>query len=172
MKLTQRQLDKIAGLISEEAQVRRNLHESMYESRKKSVIEERFLFEGLDLEKMPEQLVAAVKDEIMGYFQNILNSVPKKSINDILYEELSNMYYDMSGRSIEPEVLKDNLDSYNSDEMYSLEVTFLNDILNGEVEAATNEYVLGVGKLAVDEYKSTMTQAAEDDVEPRYSEYE
>jgi hypothetical protein len=38
MKLTQRQLDKISGLISEEAEVRKNLHENMYESRKQSLM--------------------------------------------------------------------------------------------------------------------------------------
>jgi hypothetical protein len=143
MKLTQRQLDKIAGLINEEAEVRKNLHESMYESRKQSVVQENFLFEDANPDDMPEQLVSALDDEITNFSQEILNSTPRVSLNKIVYKELSNMYFDMTGKSVDVNILMDNLQEFNA---YELEMELMTDI-----KLAIDRYVLALGKLAVEE---------------------
>jgi hypothetical protein len=143
MKLTQRQLDKISSLINEEAEVRKNLHESMYESRKQSVVQENFLFEDANPDDMPEQLVSALDDEITNFSQEILNSTPRVSLNKIVYKELSNMYFDMTGKSVDVNILMDNLQEFNA---YELEMELMTDI-----KLAIDRYVLALGKLAVEE---------------------
>lgn len=143
MKLTQRQLDKISSLINEEAKVIKNLHEGMYESRKQSVVQENFLFEDANPDDMPEQLVSALDDEITNFSQEILNSTPRVSLNKIVYKELSNMYFDMTGKSVDVNILMDNLQEFNA---YELEMELAMDI-----KAAIERYVLALGKLAVDE---------------------
>jgi hypothetical protein len=138
MKLTQRQLEKITGLINEEAEVRKNLHESMYENRKKSVAQESFLFENADPSDMPGQLVAALDDEMTNYSQQVLTPINKK-----VYAELSNMYYDLTGKTVKADILRDNLEEFNS---YELEMELVTDI-----KMAIDRYVLALGKLAVEE---------------------
>ena len=64
MKLTQRQLGKISGIISEEATMRNNLHESMYENRKQSRINEVFLSEPeLPFDAVPDYLRMRIEDD-------------------------------------------------------------------------------------------------------------
>jgi len=143
MKLTQRQLDKINGLIIEEAKVRKELHEGMYESRKQSVVQENFLFDNANPDDMPEQLVSALDDEITNFSQEILNSTPRVSLNKIVYKELLNMYFDMTGKSVDVNILMDNLQEFNA---YELEKELMTDI-----KLAIDRYVLALGKLAVEE---------------------
>lgn len=138
MKLTQRQLDKISGIISEAAEVRKNLREDMYENRKKSVVHESFLFEDADPSKLPAQLVETLDDVMMSYSQDILAPLNRK-----VYAALSNMYYSMTGKRIIPAVLNDNLQELNA---YKLEVDLVHDI-----KLAIDRYVLAIGKLAVEE---------------------
>ena len=115
----------------------------MYESRKQSVVQENFLFEDANPDDMPEQLVSALDDEITNFSQEILNSTPRVSLNKIVYKELSNMYYDMTGKSVDVDILMDNLQEFNA---YELEMELAMDI-----KAAIERYVLALGKLAVDE---------------------
>jgi len=115
----------------------------MYESRKQSVVQENFLFEDANPDDMPEQLVSALDDEITNFSQEILNSTPRVSLNKIVYKELSNMYFDMTGKSVDVNILMDNLQEFNA---YELEMELAMDI-----KAAIERYVLALGKLAVNE---------------------
>lgn len=138
MKLTQRQLNKIIDLINKESEIRKNLHESMYENRKKSIVQESFLFEDADPNSMPEHLASALDNEMTNYSQSLLSTINKK-----VYKELSNMYYDMTGSSIDPNVLQDNLEEFD---VYEHEMELMTDI-----KAAIDRYILAIGKAAVEE---------------------
>lgn len=123
MKLTQRQLDKINGLISEEAEVRKNLHESMYESRKKSLMSEALMFEDASgLEGAPEKFASDIEDDVTNYSRDFI-----PQINTVLYKSLAS-YMKLSGVvNMTPSAWQDELEMYD---IYESEMELAADIAN------------------------------------------
>jgi hypothetical protein len=123
MKLTQRQLDKIAGLINEEAEVRKNLHESMYENRKKSFMTESLMFENeTGLEDAPEKFVNDISDDVSNYSRDFIPQV-----NGVLYKSLDS-YMKLSGVvDMTPRAWQDELEMYD---IYESEMELATDISN------------------------------------------
>ncbi len=121
MKLTQRQLDKINGLISEEAEVRKNLHESMYESRKKSLMSEALMFENeTGLEDAPEKFANDIEDDVTNYSRDFI-----PQINSVLYKSLAS-YMKLSGVvNMTPHAWQDELEMYD---IYESEMELATDI--------------------------------------------
>lgn len=123
MKLTQRQLNKIASLISEEAEVRKNLHESMYESRKQSLMTESLMFEDASgLEDAPENFVNDITDDVTNYSRDFIPQV-----NSVLYKSLAS-YMKLSGVvDMSPRAWQDELEMYD---IYESEMELATDISN------------------------------------------
>lgn len=122
MKLTQRQLDKISGLINDEAEVRKNLHESMYESRKKSLMSEALMFEETGLEDAPEKFVNDIEDDVLNYSRDFI-----PQINGVLYKSLAS-YMKLSGVvNMTPSAWQDELEMYD---IYESEMELATDISN------------------------------------------
>lgn len=123
MKLTQRQLNKIASLISEEAEVRKNLHESMYENRKKSLMTESLMFENeTGLEDAPEKFVNDISDDVSNYSRDFI-----PQINGVLYKSLDS-YMKLSGVvDMTPRAWQDELEMYD---IYESEMELATDISN------------------------------------------
>jgi len=123
MKLTQRQLDKITGLINEEAQVRKNLHESMYENRKQSLMTESLMFEDSSgLEDAPEKFAADIADDVANYSRDFI-----PQINGVLYKSLAS-YMKLSGIvDMTPSAWQDELEMYD---IYESEMELATDISN------------------------------------------
>lgn len=123
MKLTQRQLDKINGLISEEAEVRKNLHESMYETRKKSLMSEALMFENeTGLEDAPEKFANDIEDDVLNYSRDFI-----PQINSVLYKSLAS-YMKLSGVvNMTPSAWQDELEMYD---IYESEMELATDISN------------------------------------------
>lgn len=121
MKLTQRQLDKISGLINEEAEVRKNLHESMYENRKKSLMTESLMFENeTGLEDAPEKFVNDISDDVANYSRDFI-----PQINGVLYKSLAS-YMKLSGVvNMTPSAWQDELEMYD---IYESEMELATDI--------------------------------------------
>lgn len=123
MKLTQRQLDKIACLINEEAEVRKNLHESMYENRKQSLMTESLMFEDASgLEDAPEKFAADIADDVTNYSRDFI-----PQINGVLYKSLAS-YMKLSGVvDMTPSAWQDELEMYD---IYESEMELATDISN------------------------------------------
>lgn len=123
MKLTQRQLDKIGSLINEEAEVRKNLHESMYESRKQSLMTESLMFEDASgLEDAPEKFVNDITDDVTNYSRDFIPQV-----NGVLYKSLAS-YMKLSGVvDMTPRAWQDELEMYD---IYESEMELATDISN------------------------------------------
>jgi len=122
MKLTQRQLDKINGLISEEAEVRKNLHESMYENRKKSLMSEALMFEESGLEGAPEKFVKDIEDDVTNYSRDFI-----PQINRVLYRSLAS-YMRLSGVvNMTPSAWEDELEMHD---IYEAQMELATDISN------------------------------------------
>jgi len=123
MKLTQRQLDKIAGLINEEAEVRKNLHESMYNDRKQSLMTESLMFEDASgLEDAPEKFANDISDDITNYSRDFI-----PQINGVLYKSLAS-YMKLSGVvNMTPSAWQDELEMYD---IYESEMELATDISN------------------------------------------
>ena len=121
MKLTQRQLDKIAGLINEEAELRKNLHESMYENKKKSLMTESRMFEDASgLEEAPEKFVNDITDDVTNYSRDFIPQV-----NSALYKSLAS-YMKLSGVvDMTPRAWQDELEMYD---IYESEMELATDI--------------------------------------------
>ena len=121
MKLTKRQLDKISGLINEEAEVRKNLHESMYENRKKSLMTESLMFENeTGLEDAPEKFVNDISDDVANYSRDFI-----PQINGVLYKSLAS-YMKLSGVvNMTPSAWQDELEMYD---IYESEMELATDI--------------------------------------------
>ena len=121
MKLTQRQLDKIAGLINEEAELRKNLHESMYENKKKSLMTESLMFEDASgLEDAPEKFVNDITDDVTNYSRDFIPQV-----NSALYKSLAS-YMKLSGVvDMTPRAWQDELEMYD---IYESEMELATDI--------------------------------------------
>lgn len=121
MKLTQRQLDKIAGLINEEAELRKNLHESMYESKKQSLMTESLMFEDASgLEDAPEKFVNDITDDVTNYSRDFI-----PQINSALYKSLAS-YMKLSGVvDMTPKTWQDELEMYD---IYESEMELATDI--------------------------------------------
>jgi len=121
MKLTQRQLDKISGLINEEAEVRKNLHESMYENRKRSLMTESLMFENeTGLEDAPEKFVNDISDDVANYSRDFI-----PQINGVLYKSLAS-YMKLSGVvNMTPSAWQDELEMYD---IYESEMELATDI--------------------------------------------
>lgn len=158
MKLTQRQLDKIAGLISEEAEVRKNLHEGMYENRKKSVLTESLMFEGYS-DVAPENFVSDIDDDMQNYSRDLISG-----INTKLYKGLAS-FMKLSGiATMTPNSWMDELEAFD---VYEHEMQLANDI-----KTAIDTYALSLAKAAFTVVGPPEEEEPEADVEPRYSEYE
>lgn len=123
MKLTQRQLNKISGLINEEAEVIKGLHEGMYESRQKSLMSEALMFEDVSgLEGAPEKFVNDITDDITNYSRDF---IPK--INAVLYRSLAS-YMKLSGVvNMTPAAWENELEMYD---IYESEMELATDISN------------------------------------------
>ena len=121
MKLTQRQLDKIAGLINEEAELRKNLHESMYENKKKSLMTESLMFEDASgLEDAPEKFVNDITDDVTNYSRDFIPQV-----NSALYKSLAS-YMKLSGVvDMTPRAWQGELEMYD---IYESEMELATDI--------------------------------------------
>jgi len=121
MKLTQRQLDKISSLISEEAEVRKNLHVGMYENRKKSVLTESLMFEdATGLEGAPEKFAIDIEDDMTNYSRDLL-----WKINSKLYRSLAS-YMKLNGVvSMSPEAWQDELEAFD---IYEAQMELATDI--------------------------------------------
>jgi hypothetical protein len=123
MKLTQRQLDKIGSLINEEAEVRKNLHESMYENKKKSLMNEALMFEGVSgLEDAPEKFANDIADDVTNYSRDFI-----PQINGVLYKSLAS-YMKLSGVvNMTPRAWEDELEMYD---IYEAQMELATDISN------------------------------------------
>ena len=123
MKLTQRQLDKSGSLINEEAEVRKNLHENMYENRKKSLMTESLMFENeTGLEDAPEKFVNDISDDVANYSRDFI-----PQINGVLYKSLAS-YMKLSGVvNMTPSAWQDELEMYD---IYESEMELATDISN------------------------------------------
>lgn len=123
MKLTQRQLDKIAGLINEEAEVRKNLHESMYDSRRQSLMTESLMFENeTGLEDAPEKFVNDITDDVTNYSREFI-----PQINGVLFKSLAS-YMKLSGVvNMTPRAWEDELEMYD---IYESQMELAIDISN------------------------------------------
>lgn len=123
MKLTQRQLGKIADLISEEAEIRKNLHESMYENRKQSLMTESLMFEDASgLEEAPEKFAEDIADDVTNYSRDFI-----PQINSVLYKSLAS-YMKLSGVvDMTPRAWEDELEMYD---IYESEMELATDISN------------------------------------------
>jgi hypothetical protein len=120
MKLTQRQLDKISGLISEEAKVRKELHEGMYESRKQSLMSESLMFEGTGLEGAVEKFSQDIEQDVIDYSQDLI-----VGINRVLYKSLAD-YMKLSGVvNMTPMTWEDELEMHD---IYESQMELANDI--------------------------------------------
>jgi hypothetical protein len=160
MKLTQRQLDKIAGLIDEEAKVRKELHEGMYNSRKNSVISEALMFEASgELENLPSEFVKDIEGEFSELSQDVLSSKVRVMVYRILSGYMKHYGYNMS-----PSQWIQELDGF--DEIYEAEMEFVSD-----VASAITEYGRKVAEVAVMSIGPS-EDSSKEDLEPRYSEYE
>lgn len=123
MKLTQRQLDKIGSLINEEAEVRKNLHENMYKSRKQSLMSEALMFEDASgLEGASEKFVQDISDDVTEYSRDFI-----PQINGVLYKSLAS-YMKLSGVvDMTPRAWQDELEMYD---IYESEMELATDISN------------------------------------------
>jgi hypothetical protein len=120
MKLTQRQLDKINGLIIEEAKVRKELHEGMYESRKQSLMSESLMFEGTGLEGAVEKFSQDIEQDVIDYSQDLI-----VGINRVLYKSLAD-YMKLSGVvNMTPMTWEDELEMHD---IYESQMELANDI--------------------------------------------
>ena len=161
MKLTQRQLDKIAGLINEEANVRKELHEGMYNSRKNSVISEALMFEEHgSLSSMPQKFVQDVENEFNAAAQDMLSM----KIRTLVYKALSG-HMRHHGYTMSANQWMDELDGF--DVNYEAEMEFVNDLTNSMLE-----YAKKVAEAAVMAVGPGDEGPSAADLEPRYSEYE
>jgi uncharacterized protein YehS (DUF1456 family) len=166
MKLTQRQLDKIAGLINEEANVRKELHESMYSNRKKSVVNEMLMSEAeMSAEAVPDYLRMAIEDEFLSS-PNSITSALLKAVNSLIYQNLSDLMKKTGKESWSPmEWEKEiSLDGNNTD----LEMNFCNDLSDSEeFKSILQNYAMSIANAAL-----ALGSSSDEDLEPRYSEYE
>jgi hypothetical protein len=121
MKLTQRQLGKIADLINEEAEVRKNLHEGMYENRKKSIMTESLMFEdATGLEGAPEKFAIDIEDYMTNYSRDLITQ-----INGKLYKSLAS-YMKLNGIvSMSPSAWEDELEAFD---IYEAQMELATDI--------------------------------------------
>jgi hypothetical protein len=157
MKLTQRQLDKINSLISEEADVRKNLHESMYENRKQSLITESLMFEAYR-DVSPESFVSDIEDYSTNYSQGLITT-----INTKLYKSLAS-FMKLSGvATMTPNSWMEELEAFD---VYEHEMQLANDI-----KVAIDDYAMALAKAAITVVGPPEDEASAD-LEPRYSEYE
>ena len=162
MKLTQRQLDKIAGIISEEAEVRKNLHEGMYNSRKNSVISEALMFEEHgSLKSMPEEFVQDIESDFNASAQDLLSS----KFRGLVYKTLAG-YMRHYGHNMTPSQWEDELDGF--DLHYEAEMEFVTDLTNSMLAFAKKVAETAVMAIGLEEEE----EPGAADLEPRYSEYE
>lgn len=120
MKLTQRQLDKISGIINEEAEVRKELHESMYNSRKQSLMSEALMFEGTGLENAVEKFSEDIEQDVIDYSRELLMGIDR-----VLYRSLAD-YMKLSGvATMTPMGWQDELEMYD---IYESQMELANDI--------------------------------------------
>lgn len=157
MKLTQRQLDKINSLILEEAQVRRNLHESMYENRKASLLNEA---PELQLDAVPDYVRMRAEDEYSG--TNEVFNTFMKQVNEVVYSALSEYMKQATEDDREPIEWESEMHELGGE---SAEMELFTDLLG-----AVTSYAQNVAQIAVDSV--SVENNLKDDVEPRYSEYE
>jgi hypothetical protein len=160
MKLTQRQLDKIAGLIDEEAKVRNELHESMYSNRKNSVLNESLMFEDRgSLKELPQSFVSDIDDDVNAYVQEQMLS----KIRSKIFKSLSE-YMRLSGYNMTPGQWHDELEGF--DVHYESEMELMTDIREAILKYAKDVIEAAVMAIGPDE------EPSKEDLEPRYSEYE
>ena len=167
MKLTQRQLDKISSLINEEAEVRKNLHESMYENRKLSLLNEA---PELDLEAVPDYDRMRAEDEYSR--PNDLFNDFIKQINIVVYSALSEYMKQAEKEDREPKEWESEMHEIGGE---AAEIELFTDL-----SLAVTSYAQNVAQIAVDSMTAkiavdSMTakdNLKDDDLESRYSEYE
>lgn len=163
MKLTQRQLDKIAGLINEEAEVRKNLHESMYESRKKSLLEQYLMFEGEgNLENLPKGFVDSISDDIANYSREVFSTV-----HSMIYESLATYMKSREFSELDAGEWMDEIEPFiEYEEQQNVAIDISERILAYAELIATNAAT--VANPASPSKKDSPVE----DLEPRYSEFE
>lgn len=158
MKLTQRQLDKIAGLINEEAELRKTLHQGMYENREKSLMTESLMFEGYE-DVSPESFVSEIEDYSTNYSRDLISGINAK-----LYKSLAS-FMKLSGVAImTPNSWMDELEAFD---IYEHEMQLADDI-----KTAIDNYAKSLAKAAITVVGPPEEEAKEEVIEPRYSEYE
>lgn len=141
MKLTQRQLDKISSLISEEAEVRKNLHEGMYENRKKSVLSESLMFNesdaGSDDPRLwPETFANNIADDMTNYSRDLL-----VQINSKLYKSLAAYMKSNGSVAMSPAAWQDELEAFD---IYEHEMELASTIAN-----AIQDYAMRMMEAAI-----------------------
>ena len=162
MKITKRHLDKIAGILKEEANIRKDLHNKMYENRNKSVINESLLFENdLHLDAIPGRIVNELDDETHDLSKEFLTTV-----NNVIYQQLADLMTKAGADKRSPAVWMDDLEEFES---YTLEIELV-----ATIAEAIQNYAKQVGELAV--HSLGPAEEIEKDpryqIEPRYSEFE
>lgn len=157
MKLTQRQLGKISGIISEEATMRNNLHESMYENRKQSRINEVFLSEPeLPFDAVPDYLRMRIEDD---YSQtNPLFSEIVTKFNKVVYSALSDLMKQAGKDDKNAIEWESELSELGSDDA---EKELYTDLL-----VAMTSYAQNVGQIAIDSLEAEESLKDETSFQP------
>jgi len=180
MKLTQRQLDKISGLISEEAKVRKELHEGMYESRKQSLMSESLMFEGtVDINEDPEgfvqKFVEDIENDVAEYSREFVGNPAKNivPINRILYKSIAD-YMTLSGvvgennRAMSASDWEDELEM---SDIYEFQMD-LQDMVFKAIQVYAKQIMETAVGIASQIPRAPAASSTERDLETRYSEFE
>jgi len=157
-KISPKNLKEITNILKEESTLRHNIRNEMYDSKKKSLMTESLMFEGYS-DVAPEDFVRDVNDDMKNYSRDLISV-----INTKLYRRLSS-FMKLSGiATMTPNSWMDELEAFD---VYEHEMQLANDI-----KEALDTYALSLAKAAFTVVGPPEEEETENDVDPRYSEYE
>lgn len=149
MKLTQRQLNTISGLIKEESIDRSNLSKKMYNNRNKSRINEIYLFEGeISPTDASKHLVDMVDELTLDYAQASIRAIDK-----MIYSKLSAVMM-KTGIQKTPAQWMEELEDLDS--VYTLRQDLATDI-----QSVITNYAEKIANAAVDSSESNDSEEIE-----------
>ena len=144
MKISRRQFEQISSIMQDEAAERRHLHNEMYSNKKKSMINENFMFEA----DLTDNIAAIVEFELDQETYDVGMSA-LSAFEKLLYKKLSELVSRAGGQRVSPVVMQDDLEDFDEDGLMSAQQE-----LTSDISTALHKYAQEVALLASHVYLS------------------